>query len=755
MHLIVDLRGCHFSQERGIPNYAINLTLEMANRPGVACRWLVHRDLPRLHAEERLRSQGDVIYHEDLDRIGSPHCDVFLMTSVVHGLDVRDHFERYLYPPAIAARKPQLAAIAYDLIPLIFKERYLADRNISRSYHRAINIYRHCDRVLAISESTAQDLARRARVNRGNIRVINAGLERSRWVGGEQARTNEVVYVGGDDYRKNLPGLIDGFARYRSNSGKLKLAIMCSLSDGTRAQLEQLAADRGLTPGEDVTLTGFVSDAEMVRRVAGARASIFPSLYEGLGMPILESYAVSTPVFGSHGSSIGPLVHPSCRFDPTSVEEISAAFETIEGDDSLLAESVRFGRELIRPYSWSGAASVAVEALEQDLDARMAPAVHRRKTVVVGTLAPDASGIATYNSSAFARATDIQFLSSGASVAEFKAKRRLLSPSVDLAPLTNIERLVTPERTKAAVFVLGNSDHNLGALRAAARYRWPGIPRVVYLHDVRCTGLLYAYFKHDVLELTRQMVKAYPELEAGAHNPWSVLSGSALGTRILFSLVGECSVIVNSKRARDLLVDDLAAPGELPDIETLFLPVAPPTSTGRYRPWPESQLVVGHFGHVGPMKRPDLVIKAGRRLIERGIDTRVVFAGRHTGQIGEPPSFVELIEDPSDELLSSVMRGVDVAVQPREPDHGESSGVINQLMAVGKRPVTTAGTAADDLGQGVVLVPRGSDENVWADAILQARADLGGGELDLRHLGIERFGQAFDAAVERLSARPH
>ncbi len=78
-----------------------------------------------------------------------------------------------------------------------------------------------------------------------------------------------------------------------------------------------LATEHGLVPGTDVILTGFVSDQTLGRLFAGCMATVFPSLYEGLGLPVLESYAFGKPALASDSSSLRELVPEPCRFDPS------------------------------------------------------------------------------------------------------------------------------------------------------------------------------------------------------------------------------------------------------------------------------------------------------------------------------------------------------------------------------------------------------------------------------------------------------
>ena len=112
-------------------------------------------------------------------------------------------------------------------------------------------------------------------------------------------------------------------------------------------------------------VTNYISDEEMVSLLSTARASIFASFYEGLGLPILESYAAGTPCWASNVSATREFVPAECSFDPFDSASMVAAIERIYSDDAICARSLEFGRRLIQTVNWNTAAEKMRQKLEE------------------------------------------------------------------------------------------------------------------------------------------------------------------------------------------------------------------------------------------------------------------------------------------------------------------------------------------------------------------------------------------------------
>lgn len=220
---------------------------------------------------------------------------------------------------------------------------------------------RRADRIIAVSRYTADDLIRRAGVAASHIEVVHHGLDpvfaETDGVS-EPARGDHpyLLAVGGISPRKNTRRLIEAFARWRARGGARAAYEL---------RITGLSLDPSAGAGQDlpagVSLLGYVEKAELRRLYAGAAAFLYPSIYEGFGLPIIEAMASGAPVLTSSTASAPEVAGGAAVLvDPFSVESIEAGLDRVT--DSEEAQRLRsLGRERARHFDWNAAASRTVE----------------------------------------------------------------------------------------------------------------------------------------------------------------------------------------------------------------------------------------------------------------------------------------------------------------------------------------------------------------------------------------------------------
>jgi glycosyltransferase involved in cell wall biosynthesis len=111
-----------------------------------------------------------------------------------------------------------------------------------------------------------------------------------------------------------------------------------------------------------VRVTGFVSDSDRDALYAGAVCLVFPSLYEGFGLPILEAMAMGAPVIASNSSAMPEVAgHAALLVDPKSPAEIAAAIRSVIEDDGLAARLSSAGRKRALRFSWDVTAASVLQ----------------------------------------------------------------------------------------------------------------------------------------------------------------------------------------------------------------------------------------------------------------------------------------------------------------------------------------------------------------------------------------------------------
>jgi glycosyltransferase involved in cell wall biosynthesis len=219
-------------------------------------------------------------------------------------------------------------------------------------------------------------------IDAGRIRVIGAGISEAfrRPASRDEAfaRASEAIaglergfllYVGGIDYRKNVEGLLHAYALL---PGELRadhqLAVAFRMSPEQRSLVVGLARRLGIL--DRLCLPGYVDDPSLIAAYQATDLFVFPSLYEGYGLPVVEAMACGAPVVASGTSAIAELTVPEGRFDPTDPPAIAAAIQRALTDPAI-AEVLRRASDR-PPPTWGQAAGKAAEVYRELV------ALHRR-----------------------------------------------------------------------------------------------------------------------------------------------------------------------------------------------------------------------------------------------------------------------------------------------------------------------------------------------------------------------------------------
>lgn len=271
----------------------------------------------------------------------------------------------FLFSPCLAAPffyKNKLVVIhdcAYD--------RFLEFENIVAKIYFKTMFYGakyFSQKTITSSNFSKKELVKFYRINTNKIEVIYGGVPEMPEVKEEfiqktlnkfKIKKHYFLYVGNFRPRKNLPGLIKAFKLFRESSGLDYLLIVAGRKDKRFLDLEKEIKKIKLE--KNVILTGFVSQKEKTALYKKAGALIFPSFYEGFGLPILEAQSMGTPVLTSNISSLPEITRNSALLvNPYNIKDIAKGMEKIVLDDLLRQELIKKGFENIKRFSWEKSA---------------------------------------------------------------------------------------------------------------------------------------------------------------------------------------------------------------------------------------------------------------------------------------------------------------------------------------------------------------------------------------------------------------
>ena len=239
-----------------------------------------------------------------------------------------------------------LVVTVHDLAVLRHPESF---NRWTRSYSRVAvpRVVRAADRVIAVSEFTRRELEDRLAVRAAKIRVIPHGVPSAFTPSGPKDDGDYVLAVGTIEPRKNLPRVAEAARR-----AGVELRVVGALGWGR----VDVASDGAVQ-------LGFVDDGRLARLYRGARCVVYPSLYEGFGLPVLEAMACGTPVVTSAGGATEELADGAAVLvDPLDAASIAAGIgEAAARRDELAAR----GLERAARYSWQAAATATADVYRE------------------------------------------------------------------------------------------------------------------------------------------------------------------------------------------------------------------------------------------------------------------------------------------------------------------------------------------------------------------------------------------------------
>jgi glycosyltransferase involved in cell wall biosynthesis len=362
MRVAIDIRR---AGDFGIGTYVRNIVNQFARTDSETEYLLIGQQL-HLQQFDPLPDNFELLEYESAPGSFHTHMHLpFLLRK--HGVDIL-HMP-WFYAPAVVPSR--LVLTVHDLTdvlappvgstPLVQAGRLFFAR-------RALN---RADRILAVSHSSKRELSRVFGVPEEKIEVVYNALDErfvrepmptdaDRVLERHAVTDPFVLYAGNIKPQKNLPRLIEAFAvakadlRDHPEYSRLKLLLIGDSaeehSDLRRAVL------RSRVQGE-VRFLGFVPHPVLRVFYSRARAFLFPSLYEGFGLPPLEAMAHGTPVLTSNASSLPEVFADAALLvHPENVFEIARGIRQILTEDVTREALIRRGHDLVKKYSWERSA---------------------------------------------------------------------------------------------------------------------------------------------------------------------------------------------------------------------------------------------------------------------------------------------------------------------------------------------------------------------------------------------------------------
>ncbi|MGF9713267.1 glycosyltransferase [Paenibacillus naphthalenovorans] len=620
--------------------------------------------------------------------------NVFYMTSPFDGLISYD-MEWFSDVKTVAT--------LYDIIPYIYKEKYLGSKHVYDQYMGMMNNVLKTDKLLAISKSAKEDIIKEFKIDPDKIDVIYAGTDDSFTkinITSSEAENIKNIYnikdqfimcTGGDDDRKNIAGLIVAYSKMPKHLiEKYQLVVACKLSQASEAHYYKLASKHNVR--DRVILTNFVPQEHLIMLYNLAHVVAFPSQYEGFGLPVVESMACGTPVLTSNNSSLGEISKGAAILvDPFDINDVSKGLiKILENTD--LNELVEKGYERIKMFTWKKVAQATLTSLNS-LNVEDSKEVRSDKKIAFFTpLPPLQSGISDYS-------VDIlNKLSKFFSIDVYIDKG--YKPDCNLSGKINIYEhgnfLSKKDEYKDVIYQMGNSEYHAYMIDYLQKFSG-----VLVLHDYNLHGLLHfmtskqndldKYKKFLYEDYNKDFVDGYVNDISSGRAPIKIFDLPCNGVVTNYAK----KIIVHSDYAKKLLLQkDISRNVKKILLYAKIKEVVDKTEIRKKLKIAENQIVISAFGHIHETKRIMPILKAFNNLSNKHNHIVLYLVGKPSPSIkGELEEYIKVNNMENKVIVTGYMDlntfeeyidATDICLNLRYPYNGESSASLMRILSKGK-----------------------------------------------------------------------
>jgi len=280
--------------------------------------------------------------------------------------------DTYHFFPLLFNRKTKKVVTVFDIIPIVDPKNHRFASYVSHSLLLKW-VIRRVDKVLAISDKTKQDLITYLNVPENKIVVTLLAADKqyckinnSKLIDNVKHKygisSPYILYVGTLEPRKNVPALLEAYAKIKK---KIPHKLVIVGKKGWKYKKIFETIDR-LRLNDDVLFTGYVLNEDLPALYNGADLFVYPSFYEGFGLPPLEAMQCGCPVITSNTSSLPEVVgNGGIMVNPNNISELSKHMEMVLKNKNLRQKLIKSGLKQAKKFSWEKCARETLKVYEE------------------------------------------------------------------------------------------------------------------------------------------------------------------------------------------------------------------------------------------------------------------------------------------------------------------------------------------------------------------------------------------------------
>lgn len=601
----------------------------------------------------------------------------------------------------------KISFLVFDLIPLAMKETYFDKwpSNVQKEYMRRCKIVSKAHLILTISEASKKDIIKYLNVKEDVISVIYASTDENLFINEENSIERKIINdelginepfiysLTGYDPRKNNEGLISAFSKVNKLQPQVHLVISGIKQEDERTELLKHA----LTVGADtnkIHFLGYISNDCLVALYKKCELFVFPSLYEGFGLPLLEAMRCGAPVVTFNNSCL----HEVTGIDyPGLVDDegdLADRIHLLLQNNTLKLSATSMGLERAASFSWDKTAVTSKECFDILLGSKL-KSTEKTKPILayVSPLNPQQSGISDYSEELLLYLKeffDIKIIYNKSKPSNLNILNYFDVIDID----TNEEYL---EGIKYRLYHMGNNSMHEWIYKMLEKY-----PGIVVLHDLNLFGFnMYSTFlKGDTKQFKDDLYYCHgKEGLAAADELIENETYPDAQTFPMFQKVVDLSsgLIVHNKWMQEKIKYESTFKG-ITRIIPHGLSFNEIEMTSKEDLKSELDLLnfdvtLGVFGHVIPNKRIEVILKSFSELYKTTTRVGLIFVGHATDEVQKElkkkiqdlgiQKNIRYVFSPALDMFEKYIQASDLCINLRWPTMGETSGVLMRALGFG------------------------------------------------------------------------
>lgn len=547
----------------------------------------------------------------------------------------------------------------YDLIPYLFPNIYLTpNRTVKKDYlYRLKNVF-EANHIFAISETTKNDLTNFLNINPDRVTSINGALidnDSLETVQGNYRFSKGrpfILFPTGDEYRKNNEKTVKAFLNFnKKQNNKFNIILTSTFREDMKEQLFKLSSDAE----KHVIFTNNISDKELQWLYQNAELVVFPPLYEGLGLPILEAVQYSKKIVASDIRVFKEISETAFYYcNPHDIEDIEKTMSHAFKDTRFVKKQEY--KKITQEYTWENTVNKFVNTLK---DIGKEQEVIKYNIAIVGPSVEGYSAIARYIETIYPAISEIAnvdiYFDKGLTQRSFRES--FLPYITTYKPIQKLNDQIY-KNYNIIIYNIGNSEFHIETLKKALI-----LPGIIILHDIQLKGMLEFAKQNNLLPQERIHQEVLLEKTVNSDSQISY------NTSIVNSSLG---IIVHSEYAKNIITEKLLFNIPLRKID---LPVS---SINKEIKLKEKKITIGLAGIIDKVKGMDIFIKLLNHVKDENVEFKVFGYDFSNTAHNAYSSLLEkdnctFLTNLSDFEFQNELQSLDLLINVREHYSGETS----------------------------------------------------------------------------------